>query len=341
MIQSYPLSQTTLKPHEVSQIEHNIRQRLRDIEPRTELKPTPRSQIHIGELIDQGSFASVHQAFFVNDIQSSKPYAIKQLLPIAEEDKKELILCLTEIISETKLLSALKHPNIIELRSWSQEGIHGTNSGAPYFMVLEHLTHTLDEQIAAWNYEDSLRCHIPIVSNILPNPQLRSRERDKINILFKLTQAMAYLHKKHIIHRDLKPDNIGFDDKGELKLFDFGLSRTLPVNQSNEFFHMTRQCGTLRYMAYEVLSGEPYGLSADVYSFAIIAHELLTQKQPFESLNAKQHFNHLSQKQRPNLRIIPEVLQTLIAKSWSEKNQRPTFAELEPKLQALQQPPSL
>lgn len=55
-----------------------------------------------------------------------------------------------------------------------------------------------------------------------------------------------------IIYRDLKPDNIGFDVRGDVKLFDFGLSRELPERKLDDgTYHMTGDTGSPRYMAPE------------------------------------------------------------------------------------------
>lgn len=114
----------------------------------------------------------------------------------------------------------------------------------------------------------------------------------RLDLLKDLCGAVAFLHSQRIIHRDLKPDNVGFDKKGTLKVFDFDVSRILP-NQANwgdyrnETFKMTRKVGSPRYMSPEVAKGEHYNEKADVYALALLAYEILTLKRPFDSLSSK------------------------------------------------------
>ncbi|THG15386.1 hypothetical protein TEA_013492 [Camellia sinensis var. sinensis] len=90
-----------------------------------------------------------------------------------------------------------------------------------------------------------------------------------------IARGMNYLHqhKPHaIIHRDLTPRNVLQDEAGHLKVTDFGLSK---IVQEKDFgYKMTGGTGSYRYMAPEVYRRESYGKSVDVFSFALIVHEL-------------------------------------------------------------------
>nr|XP_019586978.1 PREDICTED: uncharacterized serine/threonine-protein kinase SgK494 isoform X4 [Rhinolophus sinicus] len=86
---------------------------------------------------------------------------------------------------------------------------------------------------------------------------------------------ISYLHDLGIIHRDVKMENILLDEQGHLKLTDFGLSRHLP--QGARAYTI---CGTLQYMAPEVLSGGPYNHAADWWSLGILLFSLATGKFP-------------------------------------------------------------
>ncbi|XP_045691682.1 ribosomal protein S6 kinase-related protein isoform X3 [Phyllostomus hastatus] len=86
---------------------------------------------------------------------------------------------------------------------------------------------------------------------------------------------ISYLHDLGIIHRDVKMENILLDKRGHLKLTDFGLSRHLP--QGARAYTV---CGTLQYMAPEVLSGGPYNHAADWWSLGVLLFSLATGKFP-------------------------------------------------------------
>ncbi|XP_024897391.1 uncharacterized serine/threonine-protein kinase SgK494 [Pteropus alecto] len=91
----------------------------------------------------------------------------------------------------------------------------------------------------------------------------------------ELVLVLCYLHDLGIIHRDVKMENILMDERGHLKLTDFGLSRHLP--QGARAYTI---CGTLQYMAPEVLSGGPYNHAADWWSLGVLLFSLATGKFP-------------------------------------------------------------
>lgn len=91
-----------------------------------------------------------------------------------------------------------------------------------------------------------------------------------------------------IVYRDLKPDNIGFDIRGDVKIFDFGLARQLPAEKLDDgVYNMTGDTGSPPYIAPEVSLGHPYNLTADVYSFGILLHQICSLEMPFEGFTVK------------------------------------------------------
>jgi serine/threonine protein kinase len=100
-----------------------------------------------------------------------------------------------------------------------------------------------------------------------------------------IASAVEYLHEKRIIYRDLKTTNVGIDIRGNIKLFDFGLSRYLPApitGEVDEVYTMSH-VGTRRYTAPEVTvqrGGAEYNLKADVYSFGVVLWEILSMSSP-------------------------------------------------------------
>ncbi|XP_046555057.1 ribosomal protein S6 kinase-related protein-like [Haliotis rubra] len=87
-----------------------------------------------------------------------------------------------------------------------------------------------------------------------------------------------YLHNSGVIFRDLKMENILFDPKGHIQLIDFGLSKWLQKGDRTRTI-----CGTLQYMAPEVLSAYPYGHQADWWSLGILMYVMISGKYPVEA----------------------------------------------------------
>ncbi|TPW10356.1 MAG: WD40 repeat-containing serine/threonine protein kinase, partial [bacterium] len=99
----------------------------------------------------------------------------------------------------------------------------------------------------------------------------------------QLCDALEYAHTKpRIVHRDLKPANLMLDSRGELKIADFGISRSM----SDSHTRLTSpgdSSGTLAYMSPQQMMGEPPRPSDDVYALGATLYDLLTGKPPFHS----------------------------------------------------------
>ncbi|XP_051255113.1 ribosomal protein S6 kinase-related protein isoform X4 [Dicentrarchus labrax] len=91
----------------------------------------------------------------------------------------------------------------------------------------------------------------------------------------ELGSALGFLHDLGIMHRDIKMENVLLSDQGHLRLSDFGLSRRL--KRGGRAFTI---CGTIQYMAPEVLSGGPYNHAADWWSLGIMLFSLVTGEFP-------------------------------------------------------------
>ena len=96
----------------------------------------------------------------------------------------------------------------------------------------------------------------------------------------QITIALQYLHDRHIIYRDLKPENILLDEKGYLRLADFGMAKKLEYSKKAISF-----CGTPEYLAPEIIKGDGYDHNIDWWSLGIILYELLIGEPPFYDEN--------------------------------------------------------
>ena len=104
---------------------------------------------------------------------------------------------------------------------------------------------------------------------------------DHIMHFFKqITTGLDYIHQRHVIHRDLKPANIFLTPWLQLKIGDFGLSKSLDQTQMTGTY-----CGTLHYMAPEVITRQQYDQKADIWSLGCILYELATLKLAFGKNN--------------------------------------------------------
>lgn len=104
-------------------------------------------------------------------------------------------------------------------------------------------------------------------------------EKDAAHIVRQILSAVEYLHKNDIAHRDLKPENLLLvkpKDPTEIVITDFGLSKFAAPHEA-----MKAACGTLSYVAPEVLKMEGYGKEVDLWSVGIILFLVLRAKLPF------------------------------------------------------------
>ncbi len=96
--------------------------------------------------------------------------------------------------------------------------------------------------------------------------------------------AIEHLHTLGVIHRDLKPENILMDADGHVCITDFGLSKE---NMHAADARTRTWCGTVEYMAPEMIAGTGYGRAADWWSFGVLVFDMLTGAPPFVHKNQK------------------------------------------------------
>jgi len=160
--------------------------------------------------------------------------------------------------AEVKTLQSLHHPNIVRLF-----GCIVSNCPQTHCLVLEY-------------------CDAGNLTEAMDNPTSNDFFH---HVVKSMANGMTYLHKRKFLHRDIKPDNVilhGNLKTGQyiVKLTDFGLSTVIMEPRE-----LTGETGTYRWMAPEIISHQSYSYKADVYSFSIVAWQLLTRENPFNDIS--------------------------------------------------------
>jgi len=255
-------------------------------------------------------------------------YAIKHVHPNIVNDEQKCLAAIVDLLVETRFLLHLEHPHIIKLR--------GNRGGDPfgdsrYFLILDRLNETLRERISSWQEEQKSSLFMWRKFTKTGKSLYRNSFTERISKAFDLSSAIAYMHSEKICHRDIKPNNIGFDIRGDIKIFDFGLSKEIPHLGGS--FHLTCMTGSLRYMAPENAMSRPYNESCDVYSFAILLWEMLACTRPYDRFTDEANFTKavFVRKFRPRVNNRwCQPIQATIRKGWDDdwKN-RPSMVEVE------------
>jgi serine/threonine protein kinase len=133
-----------------------------------------------------------------------------------------------------------------------------------------------------------------------------------LNIMRQVASALLRAGELGIIHRDIKPENILLTRKGEVKVSDFGLSRT-----SSQPMRLTTTgvtMGTPLYMSPEQVEGRPLDSRTDMYSFGVTCYHLLAGHPPFSGLNPMEvALQHVHDEPHPLAQIRPDLPPALCA----------------------------
>jgi serine/threonine protein kinase/tetratricopeptide (TPR) repeat protein len=168
---------------------------------------------------------------------------------------------LSELRRETKRCLELTHPHIVRV----YDLVHDERSGC---ISMEYI----DGETLA-----SLRCQ---------KKQKVFEPGELIVWVGQLCDALHYAHHRaRIIHRDLKPANLMVNRRGNLKVSDFGIARSLGDSLSRLTMEQQGRSGTLVYMSPQQLEGERGTALDDIYSLGATLYDLLTSKPPFYSGN--------------------------------------------------------
>jgi TolB-like protein/Tfp pilus assembly protein PilF len=134
----------------------------------------------------------------------------------------------------------------------------------------------------------------------------------------QIADALAHAHDAGVIHGDVKPANIMIDAHGQVKVLDFGVSRSIPgrgTGNTTTTPHSTAPVGTLRYMPPEALRGERTDARGDLWSFGVVLYQMITGVAPFDGHTAFDLTSSILRDQAPPLDSdVPAQIRTVIRK---------------------------
>ena len=208
-------------------------------------------------IIGRGGFGKV---WSVKSKKTNKYYALKQMSKVKIIDKKSI----KSINSERELLSELYSPFIVNMHYAFQDKEY-------LYLVMDLLP------------GGDLRYHISIHKKF-------SEEQTRFFIC-GIILSLEYIHSKNIIHRDIKPENLVLDEKGYIRLTDFGIAKKNLEDNSSE------TSGTPGYMSPEVINSKNHSFPADYFALGVIGYEFMKGERPYKGKNRKEIKDQINERQ--------------------------------------------
>ncbi|XP_050684246.1 cyclin-dependent kinase 12 isoform X1 [Leptidea sinapis] len=244
--------------------------------------------------IGEGTYGQVYKA---RDKNTGQLVALKK---VRLENEKEGFPITA--VREIKILRQLNHKNIVNLREIvtdKQDAMDFRKDKGSFYLVFEYMDHDL--------------------MGLLESKMVDFTESHNASIMRQLLDGLAYCHRKNFLHRDIKCSNILMNNKGEVKLGDFGLARLWSAEDRQRPY--TNKVITLWYRPPELLLGEErYGPAVDVWSMGCILGELF-QKHPLFQAGVEMM----------QLEMISRVCGTPVPGVWPNVVNLPLWHTLRPK----------
>jgi eukaryotic-like serine/threonine-protein kinase len=201
-----------------------------------------------------GGMARIYRAL---DTHLGHEVAVKVLAPQFMDDAVRV----DRFRLEARRVTALRHPQIVPLLEYGEEG-------NMLYLIMPFYPHTLRDAFEK-------RRAFPLA--------------DVVGLATEVASALDYAHQFGIFHHDVKPENILLDEAGYVRLGDFGIASadtSAPVGLATGLPLVTAETGrspilSLEYTAPEFLMGQPFDQRSDVFGLGIVVYEMLTGRVPF------------------------------------------------------------
>ena len=207
-----------------------------------------RNMFKFNYVIGKGGFGKVWQVKYKKTNQS---YALKEMSKRKILDKKSE----KSINNEMLILKKLNHPFIVNMHYAFQDNDN-------LYLVIDFLP------------GGDLRFHCS---------RYRTFSEEQIRFFIScMILGLEHIHSNNIIHRDIKPENLVIDEKGYLRITDFGIARINKKDNSSE------TSGTPGYMSPEVIEAKNHSFSVDFFAMGVIGYEFMLGKRPYNGKNRKE-----------------------------------------------------
>ncbi|KAM4533994.1 cyclin-dependent kinase 13 [Odontesthes bonariensis] len=243
----------------------------------------------------EGTYGQVYKA---KDKDTAEMVALKKVRLDNEKEGFPITA-----IREIKILRQLNHKSIINMKEIvtdKEDALDFKNDKGAFYLVFEYMDHDL--------------------MGLLESGLVHFNENHIKSFMRQLLEGLDYCHKKNFLHRDIKCSNILLNNKGQIKLADFGLARLYNSEESRPY---TNKVITLWYRPPELLLGEErYTPAIDVWSCGCILGELFTKKPIFQA-----------NQELAQLELISRICGSPCPAVWPDVIKLPFFNTMKPKKQ--------
>ncbi|KAM9332095.1 cyclin-dependent kinase 13 [Pholidichthys leucotaenia] len=243
----------------------------------------------------EGTYGQVYKA---KDKDTAEMVALKKVRLDNEKEGFPITA-----IREIKILRQLNHKSIINMKEIvtdKEDALDFKNDKGAFYLVFEYMDHDL--------------------MGLLESGLVHFNESHIKSFMRQLLEGLDYCHKKNFLHRDIKCSNILLNNKGQIKLADFGLARLYNSEESRPY---TNKVITLWYRPPELLLGEErYTPAIDVWSCGCILGELFTKKPVFQA-----------NQELAQLELISRICGSPCPAVWPDVIKLPFFNTMKPKKQ--------
>ncbi|XP_012672373.2 cyclin-dependent kinase 13 isoform X1 [Clupea harengus] len=243
----------------------------------------------------EGTYGQVYKA---KDKDTAEMVALKKVRLDNEKEGFPITA-----IREIKILRQLNHKSIINMKEIvtdKEDAVDFKNDKGAFYLVFEYMDHDL--------------------MGLLESGLVHFNENHIKSFMRQLLEGLDYCHKKNFLHRDIKCSNILLNNKGQIKLADFGLARLYNSEESRPY---TNKVITLWYRPPELLLGEErYTPAIDVWSCGCILGELFIKKPIFQA-----------NQELAQLELISRICGSPCPAVWPDVIKLPYFNTMKPKKQ--------